>query len=117
MAYDDDGELTHYIWNHYRQLFTPFELQVGRAIHWREKASISDSQMAAMINRNWSEVGNAEIEAALAEGPEAFRQQVKNRVLAEHTATVFINRCPKCDRLVRTPLARQCFWCGFDWHM
>ena len=26
-----------------------------------------------------------------------------------------INRCPSCNRIVRTPQARQCFWCGHEW--
>jgi hypothetical protein len=36
-------------------------------------------------------------------------------VLAERGAEVFVNRCPRCRWVVRTPQARQCFWCGFDW--
>jgi len=27
-----------------------------------------------------------------------------------------ISRCPVCERIVKTPLARQCLWCGHDWH-
>jgi hypothetical protein len=26
------------------------------------------------------------------------------------------NRCDKCHRLARTPVAKQCLWCGHDWH-
>jgi hypothetical protein len=25
-------------------------------------------------------------------------------------------RCPKCDRIARTPEAKQCLWCGHNWH-
>jgi hypothetical protein len=46
--------------------------------------------------------------------PEVIREV--RRILGEHTATHRINRCPRCHRVVRTPLARQCFWCGHDWH-
>lgn len=61
-------------------------------------------------------VGDAEVEAALSDGFEAFRRRVRDRLLAEHRAAVFVNRCPRCQRMVRTPLARQCFWRGFDWY-
>jgi rRNA maturation endonuclease Nob1 len=27
-----------------------------------------------------------------------------------------INRCPACKRIVRTPRAQHCLWCGHDWH-
>jgi hypothetical protein len=53
---------------------------------------------------------------ALADGVEVFRRRVCRRVLAERGAEVFVNRCPTCRRVVRTPQARQCLWCGFDWH-
>ena len=32
------------------------------------------------------------------------------------TGQVVVNRCPECSRIVKTPLARQCLWCGYDWH-
>jgi hypothetical protein len=28
---------------------------------------------------------------------------------------IFINRCPKCARLVSTPKAKLCLWCGHNW--
>lgn len=30
---------------------------------------------------------------------------------------VFVNRCPSCKQVTRTPKSRQCFECGFDWHV
>jgi hypothetical protein len=27
-----------------------------------------------------------------------------------------VARCPACNRVLRTPEAKQCFWCGHDWH-
>jgi hypothetical protein len=28
---------------------------------------------------------------------------------------IFVNRCPGCNRLVRTPKAKLCLWCGNNW--
>jgi hypothetical protein len=117
VEYDEDRELTRYIWNHYGRLMTEFEWRVGRASLGRAKAAASRSpEMAEALNRLWGAVGEPEVEAALADGPETFRRRVRDRLLAERGAEVFVNRCPRCGRVVRTPRARQCFWCGFDWH-
>jgi hypothetical protein len=116
MEYDDATELTRYIWGHYQSLMTDFERRVGVAISARLKAAPSSPTMARVLNERWGCAGDPAVEAALAEGPEAYRKRVCRRVLAEHGAEVFINRCPNCGRVVRTPQARQCFWCGHDWH-
>lgn len=117
MDYDDDRELTNYILGHWCRLMTEFELRVSRAITARAKATASRSaEMAGVLNKTWGAVGDPAVETALADGPEIFRRRVRDRLLSEHAAEIFINRCPSCGRVVRTPLARQCFWCGFDWH-
>lgn len=46
---------------------------------------------------------------------EAFRR-VGERVLREDHDLSFVNRCPRCGRIVRTSKARQCMWCHHDWH-
>jgi hypothetical protein len=117
MEYDENREEARYIWDNFHRLLTEFEQQVGRAIRGRTKAAASDSPtLRKMLNERWGRVGDAQIESALADGAEAFRQRVARRVLAEHASEVVINRCPACGRVVRIPRARQCFWCGLDWH-
>ncbi len=117
MEYDEGRELTRYVWDNYQHLFTEFEFRVGRAILGRAKAATSNSpQMAALLNLRMGAVGDTVVETALAGGPEAFRRRVRDRLLSEHGTEAFINRCPRCERVVGTPLARQCFWCSFDWH-
>jgi len=117
VEYDEDRELTRYVWDHYQRFLTEFECRVGRAIIGRAKAAASQSpQMAELLTRQWGAVGDSEVEAVLGDGPEAFRRRVRDRLLSEYAAEIFVNRCPKCTRVVRTPQARQCFWCGFDWH-
>jgi hypothetical protein len=114
---DEDRELTRYVWYHYQRLMTEFEWRVGRAIIRRAKlAAGGQAETAMAAHRRWCEVGVPEVEAALADGPEVFRRRVRDRLLSERGLEVFVNRCPRCSRVVRTPQARQCFWCGFDWH-
>ena len=117
LEYDEDTEMTRYMWDNYAQLMTDFERRVGHAIVGRTKAAATNHPHSARILEEWwGRKGDADIEAALAEGPEIFRRRVANRILTEHHDAVILNRCPSCGRIVRTPQAKQCFWCGLDWH-
>lgn len=117
MDYDEDRELTNYVWNHYSGLMTEFERRVGWAIIARKKASAPVyPAMAALLRSRWGGVDDPELNDALSQDPEEFRRQVRDRVLARFRAEDFINRCPSCERVVRTPKAQQCLWCGYDWH-
>lgn len=46
---------------------------------------------------------------------EEFKIAIANRILNDHYEEV-INNCPKCGKLARTPKAKQCRYCQFDWH-
>jgi hypothetical protein len=117
VEYDEDRELTRYVWDYHGRLMTEFELKIGRAIFGRGKAAIeTNPKTAEALARKWGGVGDPEIDAALAGGIEAYRRGVRERVIAEHGADVDVNRCPRCAGVARTPWAKQCFWCGFDWH-
>jgi hypothetical protein len=117
VEYDEERELTRHVWDHYHQLLTEFERRVGRAIDARTKAATSTSpEMAGLLNQRWGAMDDLAVEKALAEGPDAYRRRVRDRVITDHKASMYINRCPRCKRVVRTPLARQCFWCSFAWH-
>jgi hypothetical protein len=114
--YDDGTELTNYIWNHFPHFFTPAEARVRLAVHAQQKAAIGSEAMAKLIRRRHGLDEDPIVRAELAEGADAFRRRAATRVLTDHRAEVFVNRCPRCNRVVRTPKAQQCLWCGFDWH-
>lgn len=50
------------------------------------------------------------------EGYEAFEKKTANYILKNYSHKVYLNNCPKCHQLARTPLAHQCRHCGHDWH-
>jgi hypothetical protein len=43
----------------------------------------------------------------------AFYQRASDRILRDHE--VFLNRCPYCNSLARTPTAKQCGKCFKRW--
>lgn len=45
-----------------------------------------------------------------------FALNVANRIMDQDSDKVFFNNCPKCNKLTRTPYARQCRYCGHSWH-
>ena len=116
MDYDEGRELTRYVWDHFRDRMTDFERRVGYAAVGREKLAQLGADLDHPLAVRWGLTDDPEVNAALADGPEAFRRRVRGRLLAGPAGGVFVNRCPRCGRVVRTARARQCFWCGFDWH-
>ena len=52
----------------------------------------------------------------LGEGYVQFTLNCAERILKDNPNEVFFNLCPECKKLARTPQAKQCRWCGHDWH-
>lgn len=102
--YDEDAELTHYVLRAGSHLVTELEFRIRRVILFRAKGH------GRLLGPD------EEIEEALREGTAAFERRLRDRLLTEHGQEIFINRCPSCRRIVRTPRARLCLWCGQDWH-
>jgi hypothetical protein len=57
-----------------------------------------------------------EVLGLLDKGYDAFELQAAERILEQHPEAVFFNTCPKCDKLARTPQAKQCRFCKHEWH-
>ncbi len=73
--------------------------------------------MARLLRERWGAQNHADVVAAISDGPDAFRDRVRDRLLAECADEIFINRCSRCSRVVATPRAQQCLWCGHTWHV
>lgn len=57
-----------------------------------------------------------EVLELLKDGYDAFVENACLRIWKEHQDDIELNLCPRCTRIARTPEARQCRFCGFDWH-
>jgi hypothetical protein len=48
---------------------------------------------------------------------EDYRKKIVERILNEHKNEIKFNICPKCKKIARTPNARQCRHCGYNWRI
>lgn len=115
--YDDDVALTAYVWRHYLHLMTALEKRVGVY----SVPIVSDSPMEKarrlhqMLEERDGHVSDADVWNALKTDLQEFRMLATKRLLAANPDELIINRCISCKRLTRTPIARQCTWCGTSW--
>lgn len=115
-----DEELAKYIVDHYDMLLTARE-KLGLK-HLRHQFIIEQSSEKNDINRKihlYKKSGWISTEMEILElvkgGQDALNRMIAERIMREHPGEVFINNCPKCGRLARTPLAKQCRHCSHSW--
>lgn len=59
---------------------------------------------------------DSEVLSLLKEGYSKFITTTAERIYRDHKQNLKLNLCPKCREIARTPTARQCRFCGHDWH-
>jgi hypothetical protein len=112
--YDDEIALTAYVWRHYLHLMTPLEKRVGVY----SVAIVSDSpiekarRLHQVLEKRDGHVPDADVWEELQMDIRQFQTLAMKRLLAVTPDELIINRCVSCKRLTRTPIARQCTWCG-----
>lgn len=108
-------ELTHYIITYYGHLMTPVELKVWRSVIGQAKIQQSESERIKARLRSVFLSQDPEVLDLLMDGEETFLTRVRDRILREHPDQVFLNECPRCGALARTPKAKQCPKCFHSW--
>lgn len=59
--------------------------------------------------------GDPSVIQMLEDGFDAFVQRTAERIHSEIPEEVFLNECPNCKSLARTPQSKQCRHCGHSW--
>ena len=109
-------ELARYIFNYYSHLLTPDELSAHRTLLVEAKIAHTDSYEMKQWLREDLVYIDPKVLALLEAGPPSFFERVRDRVMREHKEKVFLNLCPICNALAKTPTAKQCPKCFFSWH-
>jgi phage FluMu protein Com len=112
---DEDKALTAYVLGNYGKFFTPLESLAWNNVFHDAKAAACDSHSAKSFHERYISM-DPEVQRLLADGVAAFRMRVCNRILSQHGDEVYLNRCPKCGALARTPAACLCPACNHTWY-
>lgn len=121
VRYSDVAALKGYL-QHEQRLMTDAERAAERTLLIESKAGYAESrgdyETARRLRNRWLPKGHEhKVHELLRNGKDAFWVSVYERILArERNGELTINRCPACQRILRTEAARQCLWCGHDWH-
>ena len=113
-TYDEQTELRRYLWTQYSAICSSEELRVYKANIGRMKAS-STPQQDKMLRKMFGDWDDPIIADELANGFDVFSDRVLQRVFRDSPDLFYVNRCEICDRIVATPKACICGWCGHEW--
>ena len=109
-------DLAIYIINYYGHLMTFEERVAHKSMMGEFKIqSATSSSMKEALRKQWIS-DDPKVLELLSGGPDAFMTRVRDRVMRDHSDEVFLNHCPRCGALAKTPKAKQCSKCFFSWH-
>ncbi|MBK6835327.1 MAG: hypothetical protein IPG89_14095 [Bacteroidetes bacterium] len=117
-----DKETAKYILDYFTNLLNDKEKLALK--HWHANTKINSGNpnseyILAKTNfykkRNWLTEDKKALEL-LKDGYDNFELNVAQRILENHRDEISLNNCKKCGKLARTPQAKQCRFCGNDWH-
>lgn len=117
--YNEQAVLTMYVWNNFRHLRTDDENLAEHAITVEVKMGphlFRSEPLPRLATERERYKDNTYVQKALELGLSGLQKMVKDRITKEMPPTFFVNRCPQCQRILATPKAQQCLWCGADWH-
>jgi hypothetical protein len=123
-SYDEVAERRSYLnnWCNAFAFRTDEEQAVAFAYHAnsiREKSRLMKSEHRERVLieiANALPIDDPLVTYELRDGITAFHERVLDRIWLEHQNLFQIARCLQCSRILKSPQARQCLWCGADWH-
>ncbi len=113
LKYDESEVLAQYLWHNYSYLLPQEFHAAWKAVALRAKGHESE---ADRLGEEIRQQANPDLGSLLNFEPAEFQRLAVKDLLQTHPSEVAINRCPECTRIVRTPRARLCLWCGYSWH-
>jgi DNA-binding winged helix-turn-helix (wHTH) protein len=116
-----DANVARYILTYHSNLMTRLECQVRG--HLQTKMMLAGGgnvspQLQVAISEEYSRYLSTDpvVLKLAADGYEAFAERTATRILGKYGKRLKLNRCPRCACVARTATARQCRFCGCDWH-
>jgi hypothetical protein len=114
-------EIVDYILNYFNRLMNERETLAWR--HYSSEYKLTHSEnpdsvekiRKIYLSKGWLTEDEQTLRL-LENGIDHFRLKTAERILKENREKIDFNNCPKCRELARTPNAKQCRFCGHDWH-
>lgn len=115
--YSEDTETRRYVGRWYNHLLTESE-RLGPSAEWLLKnvPNASPEEIEAVIHEQFDGSEQRLTVMELLTAIDRFTEQSISRILRDHASEIALTRCPDCARIVSSPNAKQCLWCGNDWH-
>lgn len=114
-----DNETAKYIIRYFSNLLTSAEkmaIKHTTSIYQLEPSTSGNLNLTKIFRENGWLTSEQSVLDLLKDGYENFELNIANRIIDQNPNRVFFNHCPKCNKLSRTPYARQCRHCGHSWH-
>ena len=118
-----DPHLANYVIRYYVHFMTKSEKLAFRHLsatakfsHGRTDSTAQQEARSARRVPDGLLSNDTEVLALAQDGMEVFVQRTAERIMAAHQHEIFVNRCPRCGEVAKTPKARQCRLCRHDWH-
>jgi hypothetical protein len=108
-------DVTRYVFHNYLYLLTENEKLAWKTCLATAKGEASGSEDYARFLADKFGSRQCEILALLSNGPESIFVATRDRLLKEHNDKIVLNYCPRCGALTRTPKAKICPKCSFNW--
>ncbi len=111
-------ELIDYIFEYCLKYYSELEIKAKRHHFGMAKfGKYPDNTFEAIENakgRFFTE--DQEVKKLLENGYSEFMKNTATRIYKVHKDELNLNVCPKCEKIARTPSAKQCRFCFYTWH-
>jgi hypothetical protein len=110
-------ELIKYIFDYSGNFFLQSELIANKHLTGLSKAKYGlNTPMYKIMQEKGFISLDKDVTELTRDGFNAFKIKVATRIYNEHKDKLNLNLCPKCFKIARTPLAKQCRFCFHYWH-
>ncbi len=120
-ALNEEEHLTHYVLRYFSHFANEFERDLMLSLELDHKAVLSGSpimkhKLGEKRDEIIARVTKPDFVALQPLGRDECQRRIRDRILCDHFDAIYFNRCPACQRLARTPVARMCSYCGKTWY-
>jgi hypothetical protein len=111
-----EKELSDYIFKYCKKIFSEEEKKANKLASGLSKMTKEELLRIEKFGKLQFNASDEKSNQLLSNGIDNFIKKVTLRIFEEHKDELIINRCPKCSKVARTPTAKQCRFCNYDWH-